>query len=256
MGARRPLRTLPAGPGCTFAPPTKVTSSSIRCSPIARTPTAAGTGSAPPTSNAMPASPPCLRGWYRRWRADIRATRSASMSRDCPPAEPWRSHWVSSIRTCFVAWACIRDFHTPARTTFRRRSQRCATAARGCRPQSAAGRSAPGVPTIVFHGDRDSTVNLRNAADVVEDARGRAGADGPGGEIGRWSETVATGAVAGGYRFTTTTARDATGRVRLESWVVHGGGHAWFGGDPGGSFVDPKGPDASAEMLRFFRELT
>jgi poly(3-hydroxybutyrate) depolymerase len=102
------------------------------------------------------------------------------------------------------------------------------------------------VPTIVFHADRDTTVHPSNGDQVVAQAAGAA-------SNGGLRATVERGQVPGGRAYSRTLHADAGGGPAvLEQWVVHGGGHAWSGGSPGGSYTDPRGPDASREMLRFF----
>jgi len=44
------------------------------------------------------------------------------------------------------------------------------------------------------------------------------------------------------------------GITAVEHWHIEGLGHAWSGGDAKGSYTDASGPDASAEMIRFFFE--
>ena len=105
---------------------------------------------------------------------------------------------------------------------------------------------APTVPTIIFHGDRDSTVNASNADAIA--AQVRAGRP----ENSELLATVHTGRAANGQSFTRTLLADGTNPAVVEQWVLHGAGHAWSGGDPSGSFTDPSGPDASVEMIRFF----
>ena len=114
-----------------------------------------------------------------------------------------------------------------------------------------AGAAAPGTgraghrPVIVFHGDRDTTVHPRNGEDIISASlQGHAASDG--------TRSVERGRVPGGHAYTRNIHRDASGRVVLEHWVVHGAGHAWSGGTPRGSYTDPRGPDAGRAMLEFF----
>ena len=56
----------------------------------------------------------------------------------------------------------------------------------------------------------------------------------------------------GGLGFTRTVESDASGLPMAEHWLLHGAGHAWSGGSAAESYTEPRGPDASREMLRFF----
>ncbi len=92
------------------------------------------------------------------------------------------------------------------------------------------------VPLIAFHGTADRTVDPCNL-----DAFRPAGAD-----VHRAMRTV-------GGRSCTVTTHKTPGTIEI--WDVDGLGHAWSGGDRSGSYADPAGPDATAEMMRFFREV-
>ena len=104
------------------------------------------------------------------------------------------------------------------------------------------GRTDRTIPTIVFHGDRDTTVNPINGDQVIEQSKAAA----------KLRTTITTGESSGGMRYTCTVQTDEYGQSILEQWVLHGAGHAWSGGSTAGSYTEPRGPDASREMMRFF----
>jgi len=100
------------------------------------------------------------------------------------------------------------------------------------------------VPTIVFHGNRDTTVHPKNGDQIIEQSAGAM----------RPTTKVLRGRVPDGHAYTRAVLTDGAGRVISEHWTIDGGGHAWSGGSPAGSYTDPHGPDATREMLRFFLE--
>jgi poly(hydroxyalkanoate) depolymerase family esterase len=101
----------------------------------------------------------------------------------------------------------------------------------------------PPVRLIVFQGTADATVHASNAERIVAQAKSHLGPAEARSETER-------GRAGRAYSRTTVFGPDEVPLV--ESWLVEGAGHAWAGGRPEGSYTDPSGPDASAEMMRFF----
>lgn len=98
------------------------------------------------------------------------------------------------------------------------------------------------LPVIVFHGDRDTTVHPANGDALMAQRAGM-----PHDAI-----IIEPGRVPDGHAYTRT-VHQRDGVPAAEQWLIHGAGHAWSGGSAQGSYTDGKGPDASREMLRFFR---
>jgi poly(3-hydroxybutyrate) depolymerase len=94
-------------------------------------------------------------------------------------------------------------------------------------------------PTIVIHGDQDSTVHPLNGERVIA-------------ALAHGAEPSTERDLVQGRTYTRRIWRDGRGLIKAEQWTIHGAGHAWSGGSTAGSYSDPSGPDASAAMLDFF----
>jgi poly(hydroxyalkanoate) depolymerase family esterase len=113
---------------------------------------------------------------------------------------------------------------------------------------TAAGHAAPHLANdnarhprkVVFHGGADQTVHPVNGERIRDQHR----SDRPK-RINLDSETAGGGV-------NRTVLQDPEGRTVVEHWFVETGGHAWFGGDPRGTYTQSVGVDASRIMVRFF----
>ncbi len=112
------------------------------------------------------------------------------------------------------------------------------------------------MPVIVFHGSADDRVGLVNAEQT----------------IAQWSKTNAClaaehaesgftlteredgGEVPGGHPYRRHVYLESDGHLLMEKWIVEGLSHAWSGSPNPSKYGDPKGPNASAEIWRFFCE--
>lgn len=97
------------------------------------------------------------------------------------------------------------------------------------------------VRRIVFQGDADTTVHPSNATKIVTAALGEDA-----------TPTKITSRSVRGRGYCRSDFARLDGTVMVELWILEGGGHAWSGGRAAGSYTDRKGPDASAQMIRFF----
>jgi poly(hydroxyalkanoate) depolymerase family esterase len=98
-------------------------------------------------------------------------------------------------------------------------------------------------PTIVFHGDADQTVHPINAEQVIQQAKST---------VALQTTIHHQAKTTGGLGYQRTVQSDESGATLLELWSLHGVAHAWSGGSTAGSYTEPRGPDASREMVRFF----
>ncbi len=111
-----------------------------------------------------------------------------------------------------------------------------------------AGESEFMVPTLVIHGDRDTTVNPVNADRIIEQLKARAELIDPSGGalLASGEHRIESGGRT--YRQQDYTQR---GRIMLRKVLVEGLGHAWSGGDSHYDFNEADGPDASRLILDF-----
>jgi poly(hydroxyalkanoate) depolymerase family esterase len=120
----------------------------------------------------------------------------------------------------------------------------------------AMGTRARPIPAIIVQGAADPVVKPINALhtrDLWLAMNALARRAGPGTPLSPVAPTRRTEKQAGGLDAVTEcySTAAATNECEVEMLTVAGLGHAWSGGSKLGTFTDERGPDATAEMLRF-----
>lgn len=105
------------------------------------------------------------------------------------------------------------------------------------------------IPMIAIHGAADPVVNAMNTQQLTEQWI-LACADIEGSLV-RSLSSMDEGGTESDYTYRVSRAYTG-GAGAVEVWMVEDLGHAWSGGSPEGTYTDPRGVDASREIVRFF----
>jgi poly(hydroxyalkanoate) depolymerase family esterase len=104
--------------------------------------------------------------------------------------------------------------------------------------------ASPRLPAIIFQGRADKSVDVINSSQIVSQLTSARTPT----SVALMTEAKATGPE--GYHYSRKIY--GNGGPVIEEWIVDELGHAWSGGSKEGTYTDPRGPDATREMVRFF----
>ena len=126
------------------------------------------------------------------------------------------------------------------------------SAGSGC--YSAMGSYRREIPTLVFHGTSDLTVNPVNAHQTLSQwaqANDRAYDALDDNDVDDTADATATATACRSYtRYDYRNAQ--SGAVVMRKYMISGLGHRWSGGSSAGTYTDACGPDASSIIVSFF----
>ncbi len=110
------------------------------------------------------------------------------------------------------------------------------------------------IPTLVFHGSADGTVNPVNATQTVQQWTQTNDLASDGADNGNVDNTADFTTTATACRsYTRTDYNNASnGQTVVRRYVVSGLGHRWPGGSSAGSYTDACAPDATQIIVDFF----
>jgi poly(hydroxyalkanoate) depolymerase family esterase len=115
------------------------------------------------------------------------------------------------------------------------------------------------LPTIVLHGEEDEEVDMVNAHQTLSQWAQTNDYSSDGSDNDGITDEPADAfrkRTPEGHDYVRYVYEDPKGDAIMEKWIIEGLGHAWSGGDPEGSYTDPEGPNASEEMIRFFKSVS